>query len=91
MSNKLDKLKRYPLGDSFPGVFLTEREVFIAIELYYGKPLTKIAKKFNCGKRTVNFYIESMKKTLSCDSIENLIQCIKNSELIQKMENKHGK
>ena len=75
--DELDKPKCYLLGSCFPGIAFTEREVCIVIGLLTGKTLDEIAEVLYCSIRTVLFYIESMKKTLSCNSIDALIKCIK--------------
>ncbi|WP_423062938.1 helix-turn-helix transcriptional regulator [Candidiatus Paracoxiella cheracis] len=45
----------------------------------------EIAKIHNCTERTILFYIESMKKKLSCDTITQLIECVKETKLLEEI------
>ena len=84
-------VKRYFLGRAFPEISFNEREVLILIGLFSDKSPDEIANDLHCTMRTIFFYIESMKKILSCSSIEKLIECIKQSELFNQIRHKISK
>ncbi len=79
--NKKNKTKRYPLGAKFPGIYFTQREAYIVVSLLNGKSIEAMARETQCSKRTLNFYIESMKKMLQCGSTYELVERVKASDL----------
>jgi len=86
MVDRTNSGKQYALGSCFPGVHFNKREVSIILALHSGETLSSIAESNNCTVRTICFYIESMKKKLSCKTISELIKCIRKSDLLDRFK-----
>jgi len=85
VAGKLNSSKQFALGSCYPDVYFNEREVWIMLALTFGHMPGEIAKIHNCTERTILFYIESMKKKLSCDTITQLIECVKETKLLEEI------
>ena len=83
MSDELDRSKQYALGVKYPDVYFNEREAKIMVALLGGKSILTIAKELKCSLRTVDFYITSMMKTLSCESVVKLVACVKETDFMK--------
>ena len=83
MGDELDRSKQYPLGLKYPGVYFNDREAKIMVALLDGSSVFDIAKELNCSLHTVDFYITSMMKLLSCKSVTKLIACVKETDFMK--------
>jgi len=86
MDDRTNSKKQYALGNCFPDVQFNKREVLIILALHSSEPISAIAKSHNCTERTILFYIESMKKKLSCVTVSELVKCVRKSELLKKFD-----
>lgn len=78
--NKRHK-KRYYLGNDFSNIYFTEMELTVLIYIFYGKTMPETARILALSKRTVEYYINNMKKRLGCRHITELMREILMSDL----------
>lgn len=76
------KPRKYPLGQSFPGVCFTQREAQVAFHFTQGLTMTKIAEVLALSPRTVEFYVNNMRSKLKCRSKSELVEKIMQSEFL---------
>jgi DNA-binding NarL/FixJ family response regulator len=70
-TNSIIKKRTY-LGESYPGIYFTVRETQIAT-LLRQKNYREIAEHYHLSKRTVEYYIETIKYKLKCADKKHLI------------------
>lgn len=75
--------KKYPLGTKYDGVVLNHREVMCIHYLLRRFSISKISKQMKLSPRTVNFYINSVMLKLKCNSLPQLLNCVKQTELLR--------
>lgn len=75
--------KKYPLGAKYRGIVLNYREAMCMWYLLKKFSLSRIAKKMKLSQRTIGFYIESVMLQLKCENINDLLKCIKESDLLK--------
>lgn len=73
------------LGDDFPGVYFTRREVECLIELSKGKTINKAAVALDISNRTVEFYVKKMREKLNCGSKPELLEKAADYGLVIKL------
>ncbi|MCH9643683.1 MAG: helix-turn-helix transcriptional regulator [Gammaproteobacteria bacterium] len=65
-------LRRYYLGENYPSVYLTQREVDIIKQLTAGT-YKDIAYRVGISRRTLESYIVEIRQKLSCQNKRHLI------------------
>jgi DNA-binding CsgD family transcriptional regulator len=78
--------KSYNLGTKYGGVYFTQREAECMILLLQGKTISKIALALQLSPRTVEYYLQNMKKKVSCRTKSELIGLVLDSEFLQNIE-----
>ena len=77
--------KSYALGSKYPGVCFTPREVDCMMGFMLGKTIVQVAKILHLSPRTVEFYLNNMKRKLSCRTKSELIIKVMDSDLRKKI------
>ena len=77
--------KRIYLGPVFPEIYLTLREAEIIL-LLEGNTYIQIAMKLGISKRTVELYINNVRKKLNCSSKNKLILLMNNYNIIDQLK-----
>jgi DNA-binding CsgD family transcriptional regulator len=80
--NKKEK-KRYPLGEKFPNVMLSQREAACVLETLKGKTMTKIASSLKLSPRTVEYYMGMVRQKTGSINKSDLIEKILNSDFVK--------
>ncbi|OGT46435.1 MAG: hypothetical protein A3F17_08590 [Gammaproteobacteria bacterium RIFCSPHIGHO2_12_FULL_41_15] len=75
--------KKYPLGSKYQGVVLNHREVMCVRYLLKNYSILRIAKQMKLSPRTIGFYIGSVMLQLKCKNLQELLDSIKQSELLR--------
>lgn len=70
-----------PLGENYPGVYFSAREAQCALLFMQGKTILQTGKLLNLSPRTVEFYLNHMKRKLNCHLKSELIGKIMQSDL----------
>jgi DNA-binding CsgD family transcriptional regulator len=73
MHTKCSIRRKYPLGKLFPGRHLTYREAQCMQLLVNGSTMKAIGKALSLSPRTVEYYLNNVKRKLSCRSKRELI------------------
>src|SRR3990167_10452859 len=66
--------KRYYVGESHPGVYLTRRELDISILLVQGKRCKEIGRDLLLSPRSIEYYILNMRLKFNCSKKKILIE-----------------
>ena len=74
--------QRYYLGYEFGAVYLTKREAESVIALILTNTINNAGKKLKLSPRTVEFYLENVKKKLKCRKKKKLLNIIRKSKLL---------
>jgi DNA-binding CsgD family transcriptional regulator len=75
--------KKYPLGSKYQGIVLNHREAMCMRYLLKKYNIPRIAKQMKLSPRTIGFYIGSVMLQLKCESLQKLLDAIKQSELLR--------
>ena len=75
--------KKYPLGSKYQGIVLNHREAMCMRYLLKNFNTLQIARQMNLSLRTIGFYIDSIMLQLKCESLQELLDSIKQSELLR--------
>jgi len=75
--------QRYFLGDSFGEVYLTKREAESIMALMLTKTVVGAGRKLLLSPRTVEFYLDNIKKKLGCRKKKQVIDLIMKSDLMK--------
>lgn len=78
--------KKYYLGMRYRGVYFTNREAEVMIQLLQGKTLCAAAAVLNLSPRTIEFYVKNMKTKLSCRTKSELIGKVFASDFIKNVD-----
>lgn len=76
--------KRYYVGEPYPEVYLTQREMEIAILLIQGWRYKPISEQLSLSIRTIEFYIQNIKLKFHCDNKKALVSLLRKIEIIHK-------
>ena len=74
--------KTYFLGEKYQNIYLTHREAECVLYLLKGLTVRTVAEKLGLSARTVEFYVNNIKAKLKCRTKIELLQHIKNSQLL---------
>ena len=75
--------KKYPLGPKCQGIVLNHREAMCMRYLLKKVNIPRIAQQMKLSPRTIGFYIGSVMLQLKCESLQELLDSIKQSELLR--------
>ena len=73
----------YYLGDEYPGIYLTKRELEVAYQLLQGATIKKIARQLAISSRTIESYIKHLKFKLKCRYKKELINALSKIDIIK--------
>lgn len=65
--------KKYPIGESYPNLYFTEREAQTIFHFLYGRTTAQVAAILGLSRRTIEFYVKNMKTKLNCRLKSELI------------------
>jgi DNA-binding CsgD family transcriptional regulator len=74
-----------PLGEKYPDVYFSAREVQCALLFMQGKTILQTGKLLNLSPRTIEFYLNHMKRKLNCRLKSELIGKIMQSDLRKRL------
>jgi len=83
---KREARKMYNLGKSFEGTHFSKREAECMVYLLKGKSSKNVAKKLKLSPRTVEYYIENMKKKLKCRTKFELVDLVMDSDFLSGVD-----
>jgi DNA-binding CsgD family transcriptional regulator len=75
--------KRYFLGDKYPGLYLTARELECMHWFFKGYSYAGMAIEMQLSVRTIECYFGSVRLKLCCDSRDDLQDLIVETDLVQ--------
>ena len=81
-SKQKRRCSMYTLGKQFQDIYFSKREAECMVYLLKGKSIKAVAKRLNLSPRTVEYYIENMKKKLDCKTKFDLIDLVMDSEFL---------
>ncbi len=76
-------MKRYYLGDEFPGIYLTERQAQCMAHFILGCSNRKVATLLDLSPRTIDAYTVDLKKKLGCYFKSQLVEKIKQTPFME--------
>ena len=79
------KRSRYmcKLGNNYPGIYFTRREAECMWHLIQGKTIKLAAAAMQLSCRTIEFYLENMKKKIDCKTKPELIELILQTDFLR--------
>jgi DNA-binding CsgD family transcriptional regulator len=83
-TKKVSRKKMYPLDEVNQGKYLTQRELDCMLGFLNGETITQVADQLNLSPRTVEFYLNNMKRKLKCRTKAELIVKFDQLQLMQK-------
>lgn len=85
-ANHPKELKKIYLGLHFPGIYFTNRESEVMVQLLQGKTISAVAGTLQLSPRTVEFYVKNMKSKLGCRTKSELIGKVFVSDFIKNVD-----
>ncbi|MFT3741530.1 MAG: LuxR C-terminal-related transcriptional regulator [Gammaproteobacteria bacterium] len=73
---------KYFLGKDFPGVYFTFCEALCMKHLLEGLSQGTITEKTGLSLKSIDFFYRTMGRKLSCNSLEELIRLVKETEFM---------
>lgn len=73
---------QYSLGDPYATVYLTQREADCVYHLLQGTTLTQVGKILHLSTRTVEYYINNVKRKLVCRKKQEVIEKILQTQFL---------
>ena len=80
----------YFVGGIYKGVYFTRREAQVLFHLLKGKTIPEVAQKLSLSPRTIEFYVKNMRLKLGAYSKDELIEKIKNTDIVEKLDFEGG-
>jgi DNA-binding CsgD family transcriptional regulator len=80
------KTQRYALGKPFGETYFSAREAECMLLLIKGKTLAQTAKDLKLSTRTVEFYVNNMKKKIHCKKKKILIEKVLGSDFLHNLQ-----
>ncbi len=78
--------KKYPLGESYPNVYFTEREAQTICHFLYGRTTAEVATILGLSRRTIEFYVKNMKTKLNCRLKSELLCKVRASGFLDRVD-----
>ena len=85
-SKQRRKYRMYKLGEKFNDIYFTRREAECMAQLLKGKSIRSTAKILKLSIRTVEFYVNNMRKKLSCHTKFELIDLVMHSDFLSNID-----
>lgn len=82
MSRK--KLKNYYLGNDYPGVYFTQREMDCLVHLIEGHTVSSAAAILELSPRTVEFYVKNMRMKMGLPTKSALVKKIREMDFVNR-------
>ncbi len=73
------------LGEAFPAVYLTKRESQCCLLLLYGLTMRDIAQELDLSARTIEYYLNNIKRKLDCAYRDQLVKHLLASDFLQNV------
>ena len=70
-------IKNYYLGEGYPGIYFTQREMDCLIKLLNGHTIASAAKVLSLSPRTVEFYVKNMRMKIGVTSKRELLKKVR--------------
>ena len=83
---KETNLKRYYLGQNYPNIYFTLREMDVAILLIKNHTYQQIANILTLSARTIEYYTKQIRLKLRCEKKSESIQLLRTMEVIQNYD-----
>lgn len=81
-----EDMKIYALGTNYPHLYLTQREAECMLNLINGRTISATATALALSSRTVEFYVNNMKKKLDCRTKSDLIEKILKTDFMRYVD-----
>jgi len=81
MSEK--QVEMFYLGEDYPGIYFTKREVECLIHLLEGHTLVSAARVMGLSPRTVEFYVKNMRLKMGVNNKTELVKRIRKTDFIK--------
>lgn len=78
------------LGKAFPTVYLTRRESQCCLLLLYGLTMRDIAQELELSARTVEYYLNNIKRKMGCYYRDQLVKKLLVSDFLENV-NRSGR
>jgi len=79
-------IQRVYLGDRLPGVYLTRREAECTYYLMHNMKRLHIAAALGLSRRTIDTYIEAVKKKVCSNSQKELLDTLKETDFLKNID-----
>lgn len=76
------------LGEKFPDVYLTKRETQCCLLLLQGYTMRSIGIELGLSARTIEYYLNNIKKKLDCKRRDQLVFKLLDSAFIENLQKK---
>ena len=81
-----EQMKVYHLGNKHPKLYFTQREAECMLNLIKGRTISTTATALELSARTVEFYVNNMKRKLDCRTKSDLIQKVLETDFMQNVD-----
>ena|SRR3989344_4255059 len=85
VDNKSGRNRLY-LGEHYPDIYFTQREIDCMVHLLQNKTLSEIASEIGLSKRTVEFYVRNMRYKLMVKRKKELIVKVQQSAFLDQIK-----
>lgn len=75
--------RRHYVGESHPGIYLTQREFEMAILLVEGYRYKEIGQQLSLSHRTVEYYVDRLRGKFQCCHKKALVEILEKIDIIQ--------
>lgn len=89
ISHTVKNIKRYYLGDQYPNIYFTRREMECMEGFFRGRRVKQIARDLNVSPRTVEEHFENMREKLHCRNNRKLADLVVYSNFIASVDFKY--
>jgi len=74
---------KYLLGEPLTSVYFTQREAECMMQILQGKTMNETADILNLSPRTVEYYLNKIKRKLNCHKKRDLIKLVSQTDFIK--------
>lgn len=79
------KMNEYYLGEKYPGVYFTQREVDCLVQLLSGHTIASAAEVLDLSPRTVEFYVKNMRMKTGVQTKVDLLKVVHDINFVDKI------
>lgn len=87
MNEKITKY--YYLGDEFPDIYFTQREIDCLLRLLEGHTIMSAGEALDLSPRTVEFYLKNMRMKMGIKTKVALLKKIRSMDFIERLSLKN--